>query len=157
MTDSRFRSPDHRLEDGRLEETLRDLDHDLPVGHPDPEDLALWLEGGGQSPQRAEIEQHLATCSECRSVVLDASFALNMDSGTEIEDPSESSEGLEDLSHRYPKNPAHRRPARRVGRALALAAALLLSILSFRLLSVDPRLGALGVSRNAVARFDARR
>jgi len=42
------------------------------LSHPEPEDLAAYLEGGLSAAERARVEHHLASCGECRQEAVSA-------------------------------------------------------------------------------------
>ena len=52
--------------------SLEDRRAAMHGGHPDAEDLALFVEGRMPASARSAIESHLAACSDCRDVIFDA-------------------------------------------------------------------------------------
>ncbi len=110
-----------------LETCLRGLDSEGmdPVGdHPTAVELARWLDGALPDGRASEMEAHLASCGECRALVLDVSSAREP-----VEDRMRSTSSA----------------SRRAFRWIAAAALILVSLMSFRGLTVDRRLGELGV------------
>ncbi|MCG8459352.1 MAG: zf-HC2 domain-containing protein [Holophagales bacterium] len=163
----RSRDPGTTGESSELEGMLRRLGAAGAVGqpegeHPDPEQLAAWLDGElldgepGES-ESAELERHLATCAECRALARDTAAALAFSEGdgraVPVADPPRFHP--REASSREVRESAPRAAAGRPRWALPVAAAALLTVAILvlaallggigRWRSADPRLPSLGV------------